>query len=48
MTERGINTYAEILSQPEAWESVLQVMGTHQAMPAATDYQQVILSLIHI
>ena len=44
MTERGINTYTEILSQPEAWESVLQVMGTHQAMPAATDYQQVIFT----
>ena len=44
MTERGIHTYAEILSQPEAWESVLKVMRTLPATPAATEYEQVIFT----
>ncbi len=44
MSERGYHTHQEILSQPEAWESVNRVMETLSALPDASTYQQVLFT----
>jgi glucosamine--fructose-6-phosphate aminotransferase (isomerizing) len=44
MTERGMHTHQEILSQPAAWQEVLTTMATLRNFPQATQFDQVLFT----